>query len=224
MKPETVQNLLDRINKQGVAAYAEAVKDEPERSALNEGFEMGVVWAQDRYAPVLNATVYRSCPECGGSQHVIDHVAVEGADTPYPSAGGPEYVPCPACADAPVAIVETSLRRRAKDALWVLEDTADLMPAEAWLDAAVDAVLSVVLGHVRYAKEILYNAHTDTDGNACPTVEYFINDDPCDYKGFRTGGGLSGDIAILEDVDSTDTSATHVESAGANRQEAGKEE
>lgn len=56
-------------------------------------------------------------------------------------------------ADAPTAIVEAALRGEARDALWAKESMHDSEPAEAWLDAAVDAVLSTVLGHVRYAKE-----------------------------------------------------------------------
>ena len=157
MKPETVQNLLDRIKEQGVAAYKEAVKDEPERSALNEGFEMGVVWAQDRYAPVLKATVYRSCPECGGSRSVPEAASGELDDAGVLQSPTTGMASCPACKDAPTAIVETALRKKAKG---IITDVAAsyCRPCaidEDDMDEAVDAVLSTVLGRpVRYAKEV----------------------------------------------------------------------
>ncbi len=56
-------------------------------------------------AGLLDAIILpRTCSTCGGSREVVDHVAVEGADAPFPSAGGPEYVPCPDC--PPPLVVE----------------------------------------------------------------------------------------------------------------------
>ena len=167
---------------------------------------------------ILDAHVYRSCPECGGIEnHEGDCNAcgttgeVDGEECEEcEGTGRASWVPCPACADAPVAIVDAALRERAGRAYW--ERTRLLRVKElqnvAWEDLSpvrkielmeeADHILSTVLGHVRYAKEILYNATTGTDGNACATVEYFINNDR-DYKGYRTGGMLFGDIAILEE-------------------------
>ena len=111
----------------------------------------------------LDATVYRSCPECGGSRKcqrcdgegkwfyelelaMIDCDDCKGTGT------------CPACADAPVAIVSAALREKARDAGINSTcgseheyDPAYGLSMADW-DKATDAILSTVLGHVRYAK------------------------------------------------------------------------
>ena len=116
----------------------------------------GIVACPDWF---LDGHVYRSCPECGGSRVVRcarckgvgeERAPLAGVTHPCPLCHGNGKTICPACADAPVAIVSAALRERARDALWAQEDTRDLMPAEVWLDAAVDAVLSTVLGHIEY--------------------------------------------------------------------------
>jgi len=137
---------------------------------------------------ILDATVYHSCPKCGGAK---EYWVKDGA------AEFPE--PCD-CKDAPTAIVEAVLREKADRAIEAVFTAHRTGFGKAVRGELLDTVLSTVLGQVRSAKEILYNAHTDTDGDACATVEYFINDDPCDYKGYRTGGSLDGDIAILEEA------------------------
>ena len=99
-------------------------------------------------------------------------------------------------ADAPTAIVSAALREKAIVEAETVYDRNGLMVIG---DEVVDAVLSTVLGRpVRYAKEILYDAYTNTDGNACATVEYF--EDAAKTK-YRIGGNLGpDDIAILEEA------------------------
>ena len=56
-EPRTVRDLLTTIAKREADAYKEVVKNKPESAALNEGFSMGAVWAQEKYAPVLDALI-----------------------------------------------------------------------------------------------------------------------------------------------------------------------
>ena len=174
---------------------------------------------------VLDSPVYRSCPECGGSRVL--------------ATGPPLNIgePCPACADAPVAIVSAALREKAIDACFAADQaalsrlqkqgfpdiprvsTAETCPVDIRpiVEAEVDAVLSTVLGRpVRYAK----------DWRSIGRLRLgFQEDTPMLDVGDGTARELDGDehIAILEDVDSTDTSAAHVESAATILEEAGKE-
>ena len=133
--------------------------------------------------PLLDAPVYRSCPECGGSRVL--------------ATGPPLNIgePCPACADAPTAIVSAALREKAKVAMDSAARLSDVEPydiAGGTLDEMLDAVLSTVLGHVRYAKEIgrwhdYYPGHIET-GNAGRQTRDFVS--------LRSGDT----IAILEEA------------------------
>ena len=151
-------------------------------------------------AGILDALVYRSCPECGGSRVL--------------ATGPPLNIgePCPACADAPVAIVSAALREKAIDACFAADQaalsrlqkqgfpdiprvsTAETCPVDIRpiVEAEVDAVLSTVLGQVRYAKEIgrwhdYYPGHIET-GNAGRQTRDFVS--------LRSGDA----IAILEEA------------------------
>ena len=121
---------------------------------------------------ILDATVYRSCPECGGSRK---HQLCKGVgrydkgdvgDTQSARCYGCKGTGiCPACADSPTAIVEVALRERAIDAAY----EAFMRPEDADVSDLVDAVLSVVLPRVRWAKEVLALAadvalETEEDG------------------------------------------------------------
>ena len=156
---------------------------------------------------LLDATVYRSCPECGGSRKV------PATEAHYGGSGGGCLVvggtkPCPACADAPTAIVEAALREKVKAAF---REVKKYQQHKEMTDSeAVDLLLSTVLGPVRYAKGIVKTLCPSVGCCICVTENQLLL-----HKGDT--------IAILEDVDSTDTSAAHVESAATNRQEAGKE-
>ena len=119
---------------------------------------------------MLEALVYRSCPECGGSGKCRQcngrgEFTRYNADGPETRFGEPPPTPqhyedecdncrgdgvCPACADAPVPIVDAALREKAIEDVgsYLGDDELEFHPA-----AIVDAVLSTVLGHVRYAKE-----------------------------------------------------------------------
>ena len=120
---------------------------------------------------LLDATVYRSCPECGASRKcqrcdgegkwfyelelaMIDCDDCKGTGT------------CPACADAPTAIVSAALREKATCCELGLSKhltTETQAKGLAGVTGAMwevaqmrlDAILSTVLGRpVRYAKEV----------------------------------------------------------------------
>ena len=112
---------------------------------------------------LLDATVYRSCPECGGSGLVPDPETVELGNDGEFHIDDLEMLPCPACKDAPTAIVSAALREKAVAA--ADEAAGEQVPS---VDAIVDAVLSTVLGHVRYAKEIWC---LSVGGEVWPTCE-----------------------------------------------------
>jgi len=135
-----VREVLDTAKANMAASHKEVVKAEPECDALNEGFGFGVTYVADKFRALLDAEVY-------------------GFDTG---------------AEAPTAIVETALREKAIREGWLAyhhaihaEEEAEAVMAAALFDtgvlhesykrnmgALVDAVLSTVLGHVRYAKEV----------------------------------------------------------------------
>ena len=105
---------------------------------------------------LLDAHVYRSCPECGGSELVAARVN----PNLHPEPDEILQSPCPACADAPVAIVDTALREKAAAKLyhhWPRDQSYETLSEplkDSWRES-VDFTLSTVLGHVRYAKEIV---------------------------------------------------------------------
>jgi len=100
---------------------------------------------------LLDATVYRSCPECGGSGSVTGAEDFPGGDEGYDVTNSP----CPACADNPTAIVEVALRDRAwQTAVDYAGDTYGMDLTRAADARIVDAVLSVVLPRVRWAKAV----------------------------------------------------------------------
>ena len=119
-------------------------------------------------AGILDATVYRECPECGGIEnHEGDCNAcgttgeVDGKECPNcEGTGRGPWVPCPACKDAPTAIVSAALREKAIETIAhtcedVFEARTDHTSVREALEAGLDAVLSTVLGRpVRYAKEV----------------------------------------------------------------------
>ena len=54
---KTVGELLDRLGAASVEEHAAVVKDYPQASALNDGFEMGAAYARERFKPVLGALI-----------------------------------------------------------------------------------------------------------------------------------------------------------------------
>ena len=135
---------------------------------------------------LLDAHIYRSCPECGGSRK-----RQPDYDTTFV-----EYGVCPACKDAPVAIVDAALREKAIVEAEAIYNRNGLMVIG---DEVVDAVLSTVLGQVRYAKEILEGTIDVHD--SASTQGAFV------YVGGKTRGenllGIQGQhraIAILEEA------------------------
>ena len=54
---QTVRELLASMEKHAVAAHKEVTKDEPETTALNEGFWMGVEMAHSKLDPILDAYI-----------------------------------------------------------------------------------------------------------------------------------------------------------------------
>jgi len=92
-------------------------------------------------AGLLDATVYRECPECGGSRKRKDSWA-----------GATREVACPACTETPVAIVSAELREKAVVAFG---EVKKYQRHKGMTDSeALDLILSTVLGQVRYAKEV----------------------------------------------------------------------
>ena len=139
---------------------------------------------------VLDSLVYRSCPECGGSRKCRQcngrgEFTRYNADGPETRFGEPPPTPqhyedecdnchgdgvCPACADAPVAIVETALREKGIDLLHpYLRDGDPHTRGEA--GELFDTVLSTVLGHVRYAKEMGQYVHGNRETGEASWVD-----------------------------------------------------
>ena len=163
---------------------------------------------------LLDAHVYRSCPECGGSRKV------PATEAHYGGSGGGCLVvggtkPCPACKDAPTAIVSAALRKKAIREGWLAyhhaihgEEEDEAVIAAALFDtgilhesyarnmgALVDAVLSVVLVHVRYAKEIV---EVCLPGKGVPITTKVVG---CTVPSAEWSALYDGDtIAILEEA------------------------
>ena len=152
----------------------------PPLSELDSCHKFACVWEKYLWrlqdAGILDATVYRECPECGGIEnHEGDCNAcgttgeVDGKECPNcEGTGRGPWVPCPACKDAPTAIVSAALREKAAEELYMQTSalTATHVCAEQWETAPevgreaarqrVDAVLSTVLGRpVRYASQVI---------------------------------------------------------------------
>ena len=153
---------------------------------------------------LLDATVYRSCPECGGSRLARTDANWRRSDDDPGTMGV-----CPACADAPTAIVSAALREKAivaaQTATGINVPThlfqdfppratmgVEMQPDEA--GRIVDAVLSTVLGHVRYAKEVgVLSIEHVGDGHPIAML--------IDNGGKTLGTARTGDpIAILEEA------------------------
>ena len=153
------------------------MKPETLRDVLESQGPLGKVLVRrggglDYFTDLLHAPVYRSCPECGGSRVL--------------ATGPPLNIgePCPACADAPVAIVEAALRDSTVSDMVpglarVLRETRagfDVESAEELAPLLVDAVLSTVLGRpVRYARTMhrgQYYLHGDYGIRTCADSPY----------------------------------------------------
>ena len=160
MKPETLRELLESQGPLG-------------KELASKGGGL------DYFTDLLDATVYRSCSECGDEGWVV-RLQGGGCDPASGDEGEPPDIsqePCPTCADSPTAIVESALRERAISDMVsgldnVLRDTKagfNVESAEELAPHIVDAVLSVVLPRVRWAKEVLALAadvalETEEDG------------------------------------------------------------
>ncbi len=147
MKPETLRDMLESQGPLG-------------KELVREGGGL------DYFTDLLDATVYRSCPECGGKRRVA--VNAHPVEPPDPHV---KIIDCPACKDAPTAIVSAALREKACQTICkALRERGgcDIWPEYAedapgcdgcggceMCGTNVDAVLSTVLGRpVRYAKEV----------------------------------------------------------------------
>lgn len=156
------------------------MKPETLREVLHEQLGLDASVGKSRWwnvlAPLLDATVYRSCPECGGSQGVNREwqgdYPCRTCEKDSTTCGGFQHgsqALCseysrPACADSPTAIVEVALRERAIREAYAKStegykqpdawDDLDEMEREAFYNI-LDTALSVVLpGGVRWAKEV----------------------------------------------------------------------
>ena len=103
---------------------------------------------------LLDATVYRSCLECGGGGLVPDPETVELGNDGEFHIDDLEMLPCPACKDASTAIVSAALREKADNAIEAVFTAHRTGFGKAIRSELLDAVLSTVLRRVRYAKDI----------------------------------------------------------------------
>ena len=155
---------------------------------------------------ILDAHIYRSCPECGESRKLmLDALDFESDVEPS--------VDCPCCKDTTVAIVETALREKAAAAnyhCWPRDQPYETLPEpikDSWR-LSVDLTLSTVLGRpVRYAKESddgdpLIGVIDHFEGVALKVCEVALVDAACTVpKGYRVEDISAGDtMAILEEA------------------------
>jgi len=187
MKAETLKEVLESYAREHSSGH-----DAPARAASVQLQQL--CYAATNYLAllgILDAHVIRSCPECGGT-HVTPKPYGDERDR------GRTFSACPACADAPTAIVSAALREKAMDLLHpYLRDGDPHTRGEA--GELFDAVLSTVLGHVRYAKEMLtaFEMRSVPDDDGTQWLKYDTNEV---WEQQRHEVGRTTPVAILEEA------------------------